>query len=53
MKLGLIYRFHCFNFDTDVLFFMQNIKKVLYSIKACLGYVFRLCFPHSHEFEIC
>ena len=30
---------------------MYYIKKVFYSIKTRLGYVFRLCFPH--EFEKC
>ena len=46
MKLGLIYRLHCFNFDTDVLFLMSNMKKVFYSMKTRLSYVLPLCFPH-------
>ena len=46
MQLGLTYRLYCFNFHTNMLFLMYYIKKVFYSIKTRLGYVFRFCFPH-------
>ena len=58
MKLGLIYRLHCFNFDTDVLFFNVKYKQreSAYSMKTRLaGLSFLISGPkfrHSAQFSM-